>query len=219
MKRKGFTLIELLVVIAIIAILAGILFPVYANARRTARKTQCMNNLKQIGVALDIYAQDHDHRYPLGVDSQGNYWYASLQSYIRTKDVFACPEDSAAVSGANFAASYCIRDEAPDRDEQGNITGWKRVLGGKTDSINYLSDTAILRDTASPSGGNTSGLETITNQNGTYDSGGKALSFPGTPNGVGPGRHHEGDCFMFGDTHVKWVPSQSATNTPRLEIF
>lgn len=67
MKRgqKGFTLIELLVVIAIIAILAAILFPVFARARKAAQKTNCLNNLKQIGTAIHMYQQDWDNKYPL----------------------------------------------------------------------------------------------------------------------------------------------------------
>ena len=68
-RRTGFTLIELLVVIAIIAILAAILFPVFTAAREKARQTACFNNLKQIGVGLDLYMQDNDDRYP-----HGNGW-------------------------------------------------------------------------------------------------------------------------------------------------
>ena len=64
-NRKGFTLIELLVVIAIIAILAAILFPVFARARRAAQRTSCLNNLKQIGTAINMYETDWDDRYPL----------------------------------------------------------------------------------------------------------------------------------------------------------
>lgn len=64
-NREGFTLIELLVVIAIIAILAAILFPVFARARRAAMKTNCLNNLKQIGTAVNMYQSDWDDRYPL----------------------------------------------------------------------------------------------------------------------------------------------------------
>lgn len=101
MKRKGFTLIELLVVIAIIAILAAILFPVFAKARAQAQKATCLNNLKQIGTAISLYAQDNEHRYPLGVDSSGNYWYTSLQSYIRNKEVLTCPSDSTNPGGSN----------------------------------------------------------------------------------------------------------------------
>jgi prepilin-type N-terminal cleavage/methylation domain-containing protein len=65
MRRDGFTLIELLVVIAIIAILAAILFPVFARARESAVRTQCLNNLKQIGAAILMYAQDYDEQTPL----------------------------------------------------------------------------------------------------------------------------------------------------------
>ena len=65
MKRiRGFTLIELLVVIAIIAILAAILFPVFARARENARKTPCQSNLRQLGMGLVMYAKENDERYP-----------------------------------------------------------------------------------------------------------------------------------------------------------
>jgi len=66
-KKPAFTLIELLVVIAIIAILAAILFPVFARARENARRASCMSNLKQIGLATMMYVQDYDERYPLGI--------------------------------------------------------------------------------------------------------------------------------------------------------
>lgn len=66
MQRRAFTLIELLVVIAIIAILAAILFPVFAQAREKARSTACISNLKQIGLSVRMYAQDYDELYPMG---------------------------------------------------------------------------------------------------------------------------------------------------------
>ena len=66
MRRNGFTLIELLVVIAIIAILAAILFPVFARAREKARQASCQSNLKQLTLGLLMYAQDYDTRYPIG---------------------------------------------------------------------------------------------------------------------------------------------------------
>ena len=89
-RRPGFTLIELLVVIAIIAILAAILFPVFAQARESARQTACLNNLKQIGVAIPMYAQDYDERFPIHLyyPTSGNYsvsitWREECQPYIK----------------------------------------------------------------------------------------------------------------------------------------
>jgi prepilin-type N-terminal cleavage/methylation domain-containing protein len=66
MLRRGFTLIELLVVIAIIAILAAILFPVFAQARESARKTQCASNARQVGMGTQMYLQDYEEMFPIG---------------------------------------------------------------------------------------------------------------------------------------------------------
>lgn len=73
MRHRGFTLIELLVVIAIIAILAAILFPVFAKAREKARQTSCLSNIKQLGLALIQYSTDHDERWPIGWYSMPGY--------------------------------------------------------------------------------------------------------------------------------------------------
>lgn len=114
--RSGFTLIELLVVIAIIAILAAILFPVFAQARESARKTSCLSNTKQIGLAIMMYTQDYDEMYPcnnwdtppLGTadhDAQNaNYltamsWPFKTYPYIKNKQIFICPSDPNSKSG------------------------------------------------------------------------------------------------------------------------
>jgi prepilin-type N-terminal cleavage/methylation domain-containing protein/prepilin-type processing-associated H-X9-DG protein len=96
--KRGFTLIELLVVIAIIAILAAILFPVFAKAREKARQASCLSNTKQIGVALQAYAQDFDERMPMtyfysGVaGSSPLYWPIDvLQPYIKNWQLNVCP--------------------------------------------------------------------------------------------------------------------------------
>jgi prepilin-type N-terminal cleavage/methylation domain-containing protein/prepilin-type processing-associated H-X9-DG protein len=86
-RRHAFTLIELLVVIAIIAILAAILFPVFAQAREKARTATCSSNLKQIGVAIVMYAQDYDETYPPAnygpAASAGEHWYTLVEPYVK----------------------------------------------------------------------------------------------------------------------------------------
>jgi prepilin-type N-terminal cleavage/methylation domain-containing protein/prepilin-type processing-associated H-X9-DG protein len=93
-QRKGFTLIELLVVIAIIAILAAILFPVFARARENARRASCQSNLKQIGLGIAQYTQDYDEKLPLGaVDFMGGriFWAQSIMPYVKSIQIFECP--------------------------------------------------------------------------------------------------------------------------------
>src|SRR5690348_3717227 len=113
--RRGFTLIELLVVIAIIAILAAILFPVFAQAREKARQTGCLSNLRQIGTAAQMYAQDDDERLPgteLGEGDGEYHWLEMLAPYTKNRGLFTCP--SAAVKtlyqpngvAAEFSYSY-----------------------------------------------------------------------------------------------------------------
>ncbi len=86
MKRRGFTLIELLVVIAIIAILAAILFPVFAQAREKARQTTCLNNEKQMGLGILMYTQDYDEAYPQAIDKNFIPWYTAVMPYIKLGD-------------------------------------------------------------------------------------------------------------------------------------
>src|SRR3712207_4026545 len=94
-RQPGFTLIELLVVIAIIAILAAILFPVFAQVREKARSTACLSNLKQIGMATRMYTQDYDDslvpNYLWTSGSTYQWWSDLLQPYVKNRDVFVCP--------------------------------------------------------------------------------------------------------------------------------
>ena len=87
--RKAFTLIELLVVIAIIAILAAILFPVFARARENARRASCQSNLKQMGLGIIQYTQDYDEFLP-----NGQNWANQTFPYVKSTQIYSCPSDS-----------------------------------------------------------------------------------------------------------------------------
>ncbi len=105
MRRRGFTLIELLVVIAIIAILAAILFPVFARAREKARQASCSSNVKQIMLGLLMYVQDYDERTPLSLVAVGTTKYTMadlIQPYVKNWQLFYCPSlghDPSSTSG------------------------------------------------------------------------------------------------------------------------
>jgi prepilin-type N-terminal cleavage/methylation domain-containing protein len=98
--KKGFTLIELLVVIAIIAILAAILFPVFAKAREKARQTTCTSNMKQLGLGFIQYSQDYDEKFPGGGGNQapisitGEDWATQIYAYEKSTGVYKCMDDT-----------------------------------------------------------------------------------------------------------------------------
>jgi len=89
--RRGFTLIELLVVIAIIAILAAILFPVFARAREKARQSSCLNNVKEIMLSILMHAQDYDEMLIPASQPRGGDWYVLLDPYVKNLQVWTCP--------------------------------------------------------------------------------------------------------------------------------
>src|ERR1051326_4729117 len=97
--RSGFTLIELLVVVAIIAILAGILFPVFAQAREKARTITCASNLRNLGTAMLMYTQDYDECLPLSASTSAAppyylNWHDIIDPYVKNKKVWLCPSSS-----------------------------------------------------------------------------------------------------------------------------
>jgi prepilin-type N-terminal cleavage/methylation domain-containing protein len=144
MKRRAFTLIELLVVIAIISILMSILFPVFAKARESARKTSCASNMKQLGIAFSMYAMDNDGAYPAQDASltactyqQGGVyvpdwsapgapqnWAQAVYSYVKNYKVYSCPSNKGSATGIpgptplsyvmNGFAAGRSQDAAPD---------------------------------------------------------------------------------------------------------
>jgi len=121
-KRRGFTLIELLVVIAIIAILAAILFPVFARAREKARMSSCLSNMKQLGLGIMMYVQDYDEtlclnshpccisdftRYANGDASAAN-WIVEIVPYVKNAAIFECPSARNAWGGTVSAGGLSM---------------------------------------------------------------------------------------------------------------
>ncbi len=114
-QRAGFTLIELLVVIAIIAILAAILFPVFAQAREKARQIACVSNEKQLGLAFVQYIQDNDETYPRGMNystATGSYasdpagWAGEIYPYVKSTGVYKCPDDPTGTAPGAYNNTY-----------------------------------------------------------------------------------------------------------------
>lgn len=151
--KKGFTLIELLVVIAIIAILAAILFPVFAKARDKARQATCLSNTKQLTLALLMYADDNDETLAPGYSSSGTgpgnavpnangsdgwpmatIWPSSILSYVKSTKIFHCPNDNQGRDGYSYAAT--------DEPTGGAMLGWyswdssSGQLGSIDDAVN-----------------------------------------------------------------------------------
>ena len=140
-SHRAFTLIELLVVIAIIALLAAILFPVFARARENARKSSCANNLKQIGLGFQQYSQDYDGMTPGSSSAGGNAsWPSLLMPYIKGEQIFACPsgETTPSIRSDLMPAStraYCGTSSNGD----GSSTAEKKLSLGLSYGVNAIT--------------------------------------------------------------------------------
>lgn len=152
MKRSGFTLIELLVVIAIIAILAAILFPVFAQARESARQTTCVSNDNQVSKAVLMYLQDYDETFPIqnyrpctaaNCNWPNQSWPMLVQPYTKNWQTFRCPSDpNATDAGLSFRPS----DERPVANDNERIFAWA-TRANRGYNSQYLSPAVIFPGT------------------------------------------------------------------------
>lgn len=136
--RDGFTLIELLVVIAIIAVLAAILFPVFAQTRAKARQTQCVSNTRQIALAVVMYAQDYDETLipvAVGPDPESEVlWPTLILPYIKNDQIRRCPDDSRGKENS-FGLNELIFADLPDHTDQATPVLTLAAIQNPTDTV------------------------------------------------------------------------------------
>ncbi len=181
--RRGFTLIELLVVIAIIAILAAILFPVFARAREKARQTSCLSNQKQIALGIKMYAQDFDSIFPPGGGmGAASAWHPAIWDliypYIKNYQVYECPSkrppDLQSFNGVSYGTNYGVNRL---------VMGWASALPEQR--ITKPAETIAMGEKDGTDWPCYQSNETATN---------KLVA-----------RHNEGANLSFCDGHAKWV--------------
>jgi len=217
-RRKGFTLIELLVVIAIIAILAAILFPVFARAREAARQSSCLNNLRQWGTASQMYAQDYDGMFTPPYKYQGpggcaalDWWDDLLQPYVKNRQIAVCPSKKRVEGCGNAANRWFngtkVMSYAVNTIEVWSVTGWSaaekyglRRPGTAGESVNEAeigdaSGTIWLVDSDHQELWNEGSLDYVAAQTPLYR------------------RHNDGFNAAYVDGHVKWMKAGSSKPT------
>ena len=203
--KLGFTLIELLVVIAIIAILAAMLFPVFARARAKARQASCLSNVRQLSLATEMYTQDYDemlvpsaHRAPAGggsPPSSAPIWPAYVRPYVRNEQLFVCPD---ARSQGWYVEVWGERGRLPyglNRDTEDRANG----LPLPVPAFEEPSRTIWIADSTP---GNTGNPDKMRGFQVTGD------REPNTQAAIGK-RHNEGTTVGLMDGHAKWYKSST----------
>jgi len=193
--RRGFTLIELLVVIAIIAILAAILFPVFARAREKARQASCLSNCKQLGLATLQYAQDYDESMPIAIWYNSSRWHTLIYPYLKNDQILQCPSNSVATVDYGYNGYYLVYYHASASG--GVSTTWGAA---KLAQIEFPAEIILACDVYA------------------YGNSGVRFSRYYTGNTWGYGRtyedlHNDGMNAAFCDGHAKWIAANVAQPT------
>jgi prepilin-type N-terminal cleavage/methylation domain-containing protein/prepilin-type processing-associated H-X9-DG protein len=211
MRTRGFTLIELLVVIAIIAILAAILFPVFAKAREKARQSSCLSNVKQIVLGLLMYAQDYDETLPMAriYSTQGGVsygWYDCITPYVKNTQIFKCPSHRNSSTTGWTKHSYGVPAYNVMSTADWNPPGARGCsLGG----IDSPSEALLLTDAGYDD--NAQGIDLIYSLKWqAYPSPYAGFTHCGIPV---PGRHNGGNNVGFCDGHSKWAATSTMTSS------
>ncbi|MCC7492654.1 MAG: prepilin-type N-terminal cleavage/methylation domain-containing protein [Fimbriimonadaceae bacterium] len=230
-RRTGFTLIELLVVIAIIAILAGILFPVFAKAREKAQTVACLSNTKQLGLAFTMYLSDWNNRFPssgnyFGTLSRGSDWVhintagspgdmsaerGSIFPYVKNAELYVCPNALVAADPAQSGGtrtSYTMNSNLVD--SIGGVTGTGSWLGNTAKRVKYPSQTFLLVE----ENDDELGAGTGKYNDAVFYVPAAAASGHDTPpgfTGEQSERHGGGGVAMFVDGHAKWYATMELT--------
>lgn len=208
--RKGFTLIELLVVIAIIAILAAILFPVFAKAREKARQTSCMSNVKQLGVAWMQYVQDYDEKYVYWTTTQGDNfpsaqpWWVVITPYTKNAQILNCPSETMVGPYVNYHNSMSVQYQ-PRYGMNPNVQ--YRAGGLPLAKINYPANLVVLADSCHPMGD--SWRFAWPNAPGAWNSSPNKCTNARTDMDPDYTRHNGGTNYTFADGHAKWLEAKS----------
>jgi prepilin-type N-terminal cleavage/methylation domain-containing protein/prepilin-type processing-associated H-X9-DG protein len=227
--RKAFTLIEILVVVAIISILAAILFPVFARARENARRSSCMSNLKQMGIAMMMYVQDYDETYPrsryavtgaantAGASPDGAiwvsgfiYWPQILYPYHRNRQIFKCPSanvyDDVYPANGHYGANVLLIQT----DSSPAVTLASVQSAATTYAIMDYGTITAWYYGAYASSGNVTYLPGMGQAGGACST--ISSSLTKNIDDCQNGRHFGGVNVAFADGHAKWLKSSEVRN-------
>lgn len=208
-RKRGFTLIELLVVIAIIAILAAILFPVFAQARESARKSQCLSNTKQLATAVLMYTQDYDETYAPNLYLVGTtaYTFYDLHiPYTKNAGIMACPSDANKTFFGAFL-TQCGYPFVPSNNIQYSYNGNFCLFNDGSAARPVWSLAAIPRP--SETSAFADGVLMCNFNSPIYDPGSRTAYPAG---GAKAPRHQEGVNIAYADGHAKFQKARQGVH-------